>query len=380
MIHDLVKRGTMMAADNRQAIIRLAPLADVFAALDELVKPVAARRLAIGEARHCVLAADVCGPKRPTRAIALHDGWAVKADELLDAGGYAPVPLATRPVLVETGDELPAGADAVAALDIVTMRGQVAEAEGTVTPGDGVLTAGGDCDPSSPLCLTGSRVRATDLAVFAAAGIGQVAVRVPKIGIVAAREDLRLQPALQWIVGDCVAQGGDPVVMNGLDLDDALRRGDHDAVVIVGGTGGGGRDRSVQALARAGRVIVHGIGLAPGETAALGSIAAGPVLAVPGRLDAALAVWLVVGRRLLAKLAAARDEDIASGYTLTRKVASTVGLTEFIPVRRTGDAVEPLAAKFLSLSALAHADGYFLVPAESEGYAPGAKVAVKVWP
>ena len=66
--------------------------------------------------------------------------------------------------------------------------------------------------------------------------------------------------------------------------------------------------------------------------------------------------------------------------TLARKVTSGIGLAEVIPVRRSGNGVEPLATKYLPLSALARADGWILVPAESEGYPAGTSVAVRAWP
>ena len=54
---------------------------------------------------------------------------------------------------------------------------------------------------------------------------------------------------------------------------------DADAIVVVGGSGMGLHDNSVRALARAGRVVAHGIGLSPGETSAFGFINATPVIA-----------------------------------------------------------------------------------------------------
>ena len=69
-----------------------------------------------------------------------------------------------------------------------------------------------------------------------------------------------------------------------------------------------------------------------------------------------------------------------STATLARKVTSTVGLAEVVPVRRSGDNVEPLAAKYLPLSALTRSDGWILVPADSEGYSAGARVQVRPWP
>ena len=104
------------------------------------------------------------------------------------------------------------------------------------------------------------------------------------------------------------------------------------------------------------------------------------MLLLPGRLDAALSVWLVVGRRMLARLAGSGEDEAGTTATLTRKVTSTIGLAEVVPVRRTGDGVEPLATKYLPLSALARSDGWILVPADSEGYSAGSQVEVRPWP
>ena len=66
--------------------------------------------------------------------------------------------------------------------------------------------------------------------------------------------------------------------------------------------------------------------------------------------------------------------------TLARKVTSTVGIAEVILLRRTGDAVEPLASGYLSLQSLARADGWMLVPAESEGYPAGTEIDMRPLP
>ena len=120
--------------------------------------------------------------------------------------------------------------------------------------------------------------------------------------------------------------------------------------------------------------------LAPGETTALGTVGARPVLLLPGRIDAALAGWLTVGRRMLARLAFRLIEDQPFAAELARKVASPLGLAEVIPVRRRLGRVEPVASGYLSLQALARAEGFILVPADSEGYPEGSRVVVRPWP
>jgi molybdopterin molybdotransferase len=87
-----------------------------------------------------------------------------------------------------------------------------------------------------------------------------------------------------------------------------------------------------------------------------------------------------VTRLMLARLAGSNEHEPCATAALVRKVTSTVGLAEFIPVRRNGDGVEPLAKKYLPLSALARSDGWILVPADSEGYSAGAPVQVRPWP
>jgi molybdopterin biosynthesis enzyme len=105
------------------------------------------------------------------------------------------------------------------------------------------------------------------------------------------------------------------------------------------------------------------------------------VLIVPGRPDAALAVWLTLGRRMLARLAGRSDDEEAhTPVVLTRKIASTLGLTEIVPVRREADGVEPLASGYLTLQSLTRADGYVLVPADSEGFPAGARVDMRPLP
>lgn len=362
-----------MGPNPTQKIARLTPLAEVTAALGELTRPVKPRQAASSDAIGFVLAADVIGPRLPPRAMALRDGWAITADDLMDASGYGPVALSTKPVWVEAGDELPPGSDAVAPADIIVTGDAAAEAHGAVSPGEGVALAGSEADPAKPLRSAGQRVRALDAAAFEVAGVQQISVRVPRILIIPAREDLRLRPAVQLIARDCVARGAEPLLRDGIELDDGLKIEDCDAVMVVGGSGVGRRDRSVQALAKIGQVRAHGVGLVPGETAALGHVGSRLVLVVPGQLGSALAVWLTLGRTILARLAWQTDSEIPITVTLSRKIPSTVGLAEIVPVRHDGAQAEP---KRLALTQLTQANGWLLVPAESEGFPPGAKVAI----
>jgi molybdopterin biosynthesis enzyme len=322
---------------------------------------------------------------RPARPLAWRDGWAVRAEATSDAGPYAPAALPGL-AAIEVGYEMPPDADAVAMADAVRLLGDAGEALAPVGPGDGVLAAGADAVAGETICRAGHRIRITEAAALHALGISQVAVRAPQLCVthVAGRRSQALPAAAAWIADAVARVGGVPVRVepptDDAGLDRVLSGDDSAMVILIGGTGAGRSDRSVRALARMGRVEAHGIGISPGETAAFGMVGNRPVLLVPGRLDAAFAVWLTLGRRILACLCGCAEPDPVIAGTLTRKVASSVGLAEVVPVRLAGRDVTPLASGHLPLSVLAHANGWITVPAESEGFAAGGSVDMRPLP
>jgi molybdopterin biosynthesis enzyme len=226
-------------------------------------------------------------------------------------------------------------------------------------------------------------MRASDVAALQALRMPGVRVRKPRIRIVRARQssDDTADAIAGWIAVMIAANGGEPATATSdAGVEVLLTRDGADAVIVIGGTGAGARDGSVQALRRAGAVEAHGIAISPGETAAFGMAGSRPALLIPGRLDAAVAVWLLIGRPLLARLCGGAENAPSWQSVLTAKVASTVGLTELVLVRRAGDGVAPLASKYLPLATLAHADGWIVIPAASEGLAPGAPVTARPLP
>jgi molybdopterin molybdotransferase len=373
----------MAASEAIQKISRLMPLADVLLMIDAEVRAVTQRTIDVSAGVGRALAVDASAPARPAAALALQDGWALSADETLGAGGYAPSPLVRTPSRIEAGQALPAGTDSVAPIDTVKVIGGLAEALTPVNPGDGVLPAGGDSDPAIPFRRAGERLRLADVAAFSAAGIARVTVREPRVRVLPVRGSGIISAAARLVVADIERRGGAARLDDsGRGLGVAMAAESADSIVAIGGTGSGRNDNSVQTLAREGRLAVHGFALTPGETGAFGFAGMRPVLLLPGRLDAALGVWLVVGRRLLDRLAAAKNSESEPAETLplARKVSSTIGLAEMVPVRRTGGEAEPLAMKYLPLSTLARSDGWILVPADSEGYSAGTSVQVRPWP
>ena len=360
--------------DVTQRLSALTPIARVLARVEALARPVAPREAAVADAEGRVLASDAAvRTPQPAAAIALRDGWAVRADAVSDAGPYTPMPVTA--VWVDAGAAMPPGTDAVLPRDAVMSSGASAEALAPATAGDGVLADGTDAAPDKPLRRAGERLRAVDVAALQGAGIARVSIREPRARIVAMPG---CDAAALAVARGVSGQGANVIFVRALER--ALADAHTDIVITIGGTGDGRDDASVALLARMGEVDIHGFGIAPGETAALGVVKGHPVLMLPGRLDAALAAFLVVGEPLLARLTGLAAREPGMPVKLTRKIVSTVGMAEVVPVRRTGDGVEPLASGHWPLQALTRADGYVLLPPESEGAAAGTTIEMRPFP
>jgi molybdopterin molybdotransferase len=382
--HLIVHDPVLTELQTPQRIASLTPLDDVLVRINALVKPIAAQRIddlrsALGRtaAEDIIIDAPV-----PPAAIALRDGWALSSHLTIDAGPYAPVsiPIAIR---VDVGERLPPHADGVAPLDALISRDGEAHVLAPVIPGEGVLPAGGDVPRGVTLIRAGERLDALRIALLAALGVTHAQVRVPRLSLTRphSRPD-RVLDAVMACIADAIGRAGAIATTRSPDdvLEHASTQTDVDAFVVVGGTGCGRLDNAVQTLASIGNVQVHGVGLIPAETSAFGTVGPHPVLLLPGRFDAALAGWHMLGRAMLMRLTGNAEPPCLRTAKLTRKVSSTAGLAELVAVRCEGSLATPLASGYVPISALGRANGWILIPSESEGRPEHSEVAVRPWP
>jgi molybdopterin biosynthesis enzyme len=115
------------------------------------------------------------------------------------------------------------------------------------------------------------------------------------------------------------------------------------------------------------------LALAPAETAWLAREGEGLVLTLPARFDGMLAACLALALPAMAALtgAAPRPET----RPLVRKLASNVGLSELVLLAADGDAWLPHPAGTVTLTGLAAARAFAILPPESEGLPAGAPLA-----
>jgi molybdopterin biosynthesis enzyme len=169
--------------------------------------------------------------------------------------------------------------------------------------------------------------------------------------------------------GDCAID----VTTGATSIEGVVDTGACDLLITIGGSGVGRSDAAITALTARGAVLTHGIALQPGRTAAAGTIANVPMIALPGAPDQALSVWWTLVLPTLDALSGLlpREQQM---LPLVRKVASSVGITELALLEKSGQGWMPIAVGALSLEAIARADAWLAIQAASEGFAAGAVV------
>jgi molybdopterin biosynthesis enzyme len=96
-----------------------------------------------------------------------------------------------------------------------------------------------------------------------------------------------------------------------------------------------------------------------------------PIVLLPGRLEETLAAWLMLARPCLDRLAGFTGARPAAAQPLARKIASAPGMVDVALVTSEAHRWKPLAAGDISWAAIAEADAWLAIPAESEGFAAG---------
>ena len=122
---------------------------------------------------------------------------------------------------------------------------------------------------------------------------------------------------------------------------------------------------------------LDGVAIHPCGGVVLGESDSRPVLLLPGQPLACLCAYDLIGARLVRRLAG-RPSTFSyrrQALTLGRKVVSRIGRLELARLRITADRAEPIAvADDHTLATATEADGFLLVPEQSEGYPAGSRV------
>ncbi len=389
---------------------------DALAWLDSVLPPLdalATEEVDLGDAAGRVLARDVVSSVDvPSFARAMMDGFAVRGEDTSGASPYNRLPLeilgvclpgkpfsgrvaAGEAVRIMTGAPLPAGADAVLPVEMAELAGADLLVLDQVSQGKHVGQRGEDLRAGELAARAGRLLRPQDVGLLSSLGCSRIpVVRRPTARILITGNEIlpagtppegaRIADANGPMLAALTARDGGQLLSSEIVRDDpdallAALAQPADVILVSGGSSVGQEDYVPTLLAERGELAVHGVAMRPSSPTGLGRLQGGLVCLLPGNPVSCLCAYdFFAGRAIRALGGRSRDWPYRRiRARLTRKLVSTVGRLDYARVGVTGNEAEPLAISGASiLSSTTRADGFVIVPADSEGYPPGAEVEV----
>lgn len=426
MIDDEIHSLTFMTmsqpepTENQLADVRMrgfvqrSTVNEVLSWIDQTAVPLTTESVPLSQAAGRVLAehvqsnCNVPGFKR-----SMMDGYAVIADQTLGATPYQRLQfdvsdesLPGRPasrtvergtaVRIMTGAPLPAGADAVLPAELTEVDGNRIWIQGEVSPGKHVGGIGEDVAHGNVVLEKSRILRPQDVGVLSSVGVAEVpVVRQPTIRIVVTGDELLPSGTMPsgfqitdangpMLRAFCERDGGIPnhpgiVADRPASIREAMHE-DVDVVLVSGGSSVGQEDHAPVILAEDGELRFHGVAMRPSSPTGMGRLEHRLVFLLPGNPVSCLCAYDFFAGRAIRILGGRNPEwPYRKIYKpLRRKLVSAVGRVDYGRVRLENDELEPLAISGASvLSTTTRADGFVVVPADSEGYAAGT--VVEVW-
>lgn len=345
------------------------------------------------------------GLNSPLSDSAAMDGIAVIAEETRGASETTPISLALDKqfIPVDTGDPIRPPYNAVImAEDVLELGDGGVEIRSAASPWQHVRPIGEDIVQGEMILPGAHRIRPFDLGVLLSGGITQIEViRKPRVGIIPTgteiiepgeipKEGDIIESNSRMFAGLVVQDGGVPDRKPPTpDVYEQLRNvilqtvDQCDLVLINAGSSAGRDDYTVHLLRELGEVVIHGVAMKPGKPVILAIVKGKPVIGLPGYPVSAYLAYQVFVRPLVTKLSGlgqGTEEQIQA--VITRRMISSLKHREYVRVK-VGQVGETLVATPLARGAgaamsLVRADGFCIIPQNTEGIEAGSEVTVQL--
>jgi molybdopterin molybdotransferase len=375
--------------------------------------------LPLQEAAGCVLARDVAaGHPIPEFASSAMDGFAVRASDVASASERTPVELAVtgraligrRPestvggreaVRIATGAPIPAGADAVAPIEICEATEERVRVRSAVAPGMHIRPAGEDVAEGQVMVEAGRRLGPPELGLLATAGFSHPLVHPrPRVVVISTGDELvppNEQPSFGQIrdsnaytlFGALREAGAIPVLAGNVPDDvDSLKEAvlkhlvQADAFISSGGVSVGERDVVKAAFFRRGDLDFFRVAMQPGMPQAFGDIEGKAYWGLPGNPVSVFVSFEMFIRPSLMKMMGRRELGRPEiNAVLEAEVRGPRDKAQFarVSVRRTssGWAAAPTGGRGSNLiSTVSRANGLAVIPPGTEIALAGSSVRV----
>jgi len=383
--------------------------------------------VSIYEALGRYLASDVVAdqliPESPRSAM---DGFALKAADILAASSHTPVDLSLvgqvfagtlfvgavksgESVRIPTGGCLPNGTDTVVPIEATSTHGTgLVRFSSSIELGKNVVPTGQDIVPGKRLLERGIRLQPAHLGVLAATGNANVWVSArPRVTVLSSGAEVcppevrpntaQVRDVNQILLGSMAQAAGARVTYGGIVpdnevlLDKAITAAlqNSDLVVLSAGTSVGASDFAGKVVGQipGARTLFHGVHMRPGKPTLVAHVLEPHeafVCGLPGfPMSAAVAFAVFVAPLIKQMQGALKVSPWREPYEaiLQAPYRSVLGREDYVRVSCSAPGPGPRLAHILSegpalVSGLLNADGFVLVPAETESLHGGAAVNV----
>ena len=365
--------------------------------------------ISLSEAGGRVLAqpvvARVSVPSFPRSAM---DGYGLRSEETFGAGDYNPLTFKVigevtpgrefegevgpgETVRIMTGAPIPKGVDAVLMAEYTSETDQIMSATDSVTPQKHIGQIGEDIREGTEVFSEGRRLRAQDLGILASIGEGKLRVyRRPRVTLLITGNEL-LKP------GE-MPQGAKIVDSNSVMLAELLRRdgaeiaeirhlvddrevirdsllhAPGDLLITTGGTSVGVEDHAPTLVQETGELLIHGVAMRPSAPTGMGLSNGRPVFLLPGNPVSCLAAYDFFVRLAVRRMAHLSEQwpYRLERHPLKDRISSQIGRVDYARIRmEDGGAIHLATSGSSILSSTTRADGFVVVPQDSEGIAEG---------
>jgi len=293
-------------------------------------------------------------------------------------------------IKISTGAPIPSGANAVVMEEFTHEEGDIIHVETSLTPGENVSPAGEDFNKGDAVLEKGKLLGPAELAIIASAGFDHVSVyKKPRIAVLITGSELvmpknELEGAevinsnhftIKSMVESCLAV---PEMFHSIDdaqlveelFNELLE--EYDALITTGGTAISKGDVVVDVAQKLGEVHVHGVSLRPGKPFGFAQVQGKPVFMLSGFPVAAMVQFDVFAREALLKMQGFKRTPLLVHKKASRKIASTLGRTDYIRARMEGEMVRPLKIKGSGIiRSMVESDSYIIIPENLEGIEEG---------
>ncbi len=342
------------------------------------------------------------------------DGYALRAEESYGASEYNPLCLRVigqslpgqsfagevssgEAVRIMTGAPIPQGANAVLMAEYATEKDALVSITAQVATQKNIGRIGEDIAQGTVVLPKNRRLRPQDVGLLASIGVGRVQVYPkPQVCLLITGNEL-LKPGevphghfivdsnSMMLQGLVERDGGRILQLLHLRddkemIEKAMCATSCDLLICTGGSSVGQEDLAPVVVAERGQLLAHGVAMRPSAPTGFGLVKGKPIFLLPGNPISCLAAY-----DFFTRLALRKQGGFAHNWPypkirlpLTKRIASQIGRLDYARVRKVDDGVEFISSGGASaLSTACTADGFVVVPQNSEGY--GAGETVSVW-